>query len=89
MDDGAVLTEAFDGAIADVSVSADAMRWSPRRAAQADGVDCSTGLREAIGRRARRLASRAVSPFAWVAADLADDARRLTRGWRGPCSSSS
>lgn len=82
MDDGAQLTEAFEGAGADISVSADAMRWSPHQAASsADGVDCSTGLRAALGRRVRRAASRAVAPFAWVVADLADDARRL---WRGP-----
>jgi hypothetical protein len=73
--------QVLDGASADSSVSADAMRWSPRRAAtRPDGVDCSTGLREAVGRRTRRLVARAVSPFAWVAADLADDARRLWRG---------
>lgn len=80
MHDGALLTDAFEGAVSDSSVSADAMRWSPRLLAQADGLDCSTGLREAVGRRARRLVSRAVAPFAWVAADLADDARRLWRG---------
>ena len=80
MHDGALLTAAFDGAVSDISVSADAMRWSPRRVAHADGVDCSTGLREAVGRRARRLVSRTVAPFAWVAADLAEDARRLWRG---------
>jgi serine/threonine-protein kinase RsbW len=80
MDDGGLLTEAFDGAGADISVSADAMRWSPQRAdTQADGVDCSTGLRDAVVPRLRRLVSRAVAPFAWVAADLADDARRLLR----------
>ena len=77
------VTEAFDGASADVSVSADAMRWSPRRAAsRPDGVDCSTGLRAELAPRARRLVSRAVAPFAWVAADMADDARRLWRGRR-------
>jgi hypothetical protein len=80
MDDGGLLTEAFDGAGADISVSADAMRWSPRRAeSPADGVDCSTGLREVVRWRARRLVSRAMAPFAWVAADMADDARRLLR----------
>jgi hypothetical protein len=81
MDDGTRLSEAFDGAGADISVSPDAMRWSPRRADQcADGVDCSTGLRDELAPRARRLVSRTVAPFAWVAADLAEDARRLWRG---------
>ena len=80
MDDGGLLTEAFDGAGADISVSADAMRWSPRRVeSPADGVDCSTGLREVVRWRARRLVSRAMAPFLWVAADMADDARRLLR----------
>jgi hypothetical protein len=47
---------ALDGASCDTSVSGDAMRWSPRHAAaRPDGVDCSTGLREAIGGRLRRL----------------------------------
>ena len=85
MDDGGLMTEAFDGAVADISVSPDAMRWSPRRAeSPADGVDCSTGLRDELLPRARRLVSRAVAPFAWVAADMADDARRLGRAWRRP-----
>lgn len=48
MDDGARLTEAFDGAVTDISVSTDAMLWSPRRAAWADGVDRSTGPRHGV-----------------------------------------
>lgn len=73
--------QALDGASADLTVSGDAMRWSPGRAASgSDGVDCSTGLRDVIRPRARRIVSRVVAPFAWVAADLADDARRLWRG---------
>lgn len=85
MDDGGLLTQAFDGAVGDISVSADAMRWSPRRAeAPSDGVDCSTGLRDELLPRARRLVARAVAPFAWVAADLADDARRLASAVRRP-----
>jgi hypothetical protein len=79
MDDGT--GQVLEGATADISVSADAMRWSPRRAAApVDGVDCSTGWHDVVGPRARRLVARAVAPFAWVAADLADDARRLWRG---------
>ena len=37
--------DVLDGAVPDSSVSADAMRWSPRQAVSRwDGVDCSTGL---------------------------------------------
>ena len=53
-DDG--VGEALEGAVADSTVSADAMRWSPRQARSGkDGVDCSTGLREEIGAQLRRL----------------------------------
>lgn len=76
MGDVARLTETFDGAVADISVSADAMRWSPRRAARTEGIDCPAGPRNGVG---MRLVSRVVTPFAWVLADLADDARWLWR----------
>jgi hypothetical protein len=66
MDDCVPMDETIDGAAADRSVSADAMRWSPRRArarAEFPGVDCGTGLPEALRPYVRRLVSRAVTPL--------------------------
>jgi hypothetical protein len=80
--DGEVpMAEAIDGAGTDWTVSSDAMRWSPRQASsdRFPGVDCGTGVGEALGPYVRRLAGRAVAPFAEVAADMLDELRGLQR----------
>jgi hypothetical protein len=77
------MSQAFDGAGADLSVSADAMRWSPVRTFRDHrSVDCSTGWRELLTPQARRVVARVVAPFARVAGDVADDARRIGNAWR-------
>jgi hypothetical protein len=81
MFDGVRMDEAIDGAGADWTVSSDAMRWSPERTAGEpfDGVDCGTGVAEALRPYARRLAARAAAPFAEVATDMLDELRGLRR----------
>jgi hypothetical protein len=87
------LHEVMAGADMDGSVSADAMRWSPSLARSAgvggvggrtwadgrSGVDCSTGVGAALRPYLRRLAVRAVAPFAEVAVDVRDELRGLRR----------
>jgi hypothetical protein len=83
MFDGVRMDEAIDGAGADWSVSSDAMRWSPERTDDDfAGVDCGTGVAEALRPYARRLAARAAAPFAEVAADMLDELRGLRRPLR-------
>jgi hypothetical protein len=73
--------DALDGAGADWTVSSDAMRWSPQRPGSHDfpGVDCGTGVGEALRPHVRRLAARAAAPFAEVAVDMLDELRGLRR----------
>jgi hypothetical protein len=79
--------EAIDGAGEDWTVSGDAMRWSPSRAAGEGEPDVyGVGLASGIGAAlhvhpdtVRRVVSRAVTPFAEVAADMLDELRGLTR----------
>jgi hypothetical protein len=80
------LAEAMDGAGEDWTVSCDAMRWSPARAGQFPsdhaGVDVAAGIGAVLRVHpdtVRRVVTRAVSPFALVAADVLDELRGLTR----------
>jgi serine/threonine-protein kinase RsbW len=83
---GLALAEAMDGAGEDWTVSGDAMRWSPGRVAQQEpdrpGVDVAASLGAVLHVHpdtVRRVVSRAVTPFALVAADVLDELRGLTR----------
>lgn len=82
--------EAIDGAGEDWTVSGDAMRWSPARASGDGNPDAfgggGGGVASGIGAvlhvhpdTVRRVVSRAVTPFAEVAADMLDELRGLTR----------
>jgi hypothetical protein len=75
----AVMDDVIAGAAIDVTVSADAMRWSPSlaRSAERGGLDCGTGVGAALRPYLRRLAARAASPFVEVAVDLLDEVRGL------------
>jgi hypothetical protein len=80
MTDGGAMGETIEGAAPDWTVSSDAMRWSPLPAgADYPGVDCGTGIAEAVRPHVRRLAARAVAPFAEVAVDMLDELRGLRR----------
>jgi hypothetical protein len=80
MTDGGAMGTTIAGATPDWTVSADAMRWSPRAGDQDfPGVDCGTGFGEALRPHLRRLAARAAAPFAEVAADMLDELRGLRR----------
>jgi hypothetical protein len=83
---GHELAEAMDGAGEDWTVSGDAMRWSPARAGQSPsehgGVDVAAGIGAVLHVHpdtVRRVVTRAVSPFALVAADVLDELRGLAR----------
>jgi serine/threonine-protein kinase RsbW len=79
----------LDGAVADWTVSADAMRWSPERAEQPDeppppssfpGVDVAAGVGSLLGldpAAVRRVVAAAVSSVGMVAGDMVDE----VRGW--------
>jgi serine/threonine-protein kinase RsbW len=83
------LARQLDGAVADWTVSGDAMRWSPERAEQPDepappsafpGVDVAAGLGSVLGldpATVRRLVSAAVSSMGMVAGDMVEE----VRGW--------
>jgi hypothetical protein len=81
------VTESIDGATGDITMSGDAMRWSPELAdGQArgvaapgalPGVDVAAGL---DGPGVRRLVSGAVTSLATVAGDVVAELRQLTRG---------
>jgi serine/threonine-protein kinase RsbW len=82
------LSDALDGAGGDLTVSADAMRWSPDDAeAPASpstfaGLDVAAGLGSVLGLEPatlRRLVSGAVDRLAFVAGDVADGLRQLAR----------
>ena len=89
------VTESIDGATGDITISGDAMRWSPELAdgqARAvdslapgglPGVDVAAGFGALLGLDApgvRRLVSGAVTSLATVAGDVVAELRQLTRG---------
>ena len=87
------VTESIDGATGDITMSGDAMRWSPELAdgqARAvgspgalPGVDVAAGFGALLGLDApgvRRLVSGAVTSLATVAGDVVAELRQLTRG---------
>jgi hypothetical protein len=87
------VTESIDGATGDITMSGDAMRWSPELAdGQArpggapvalPGVDVAAGFGALLGLDApgvRRLVSGAVTSLATVAGDVVAELRQLTRG---------
>ena len=86
------VTESIDGATGDITMSGDAMRWSPELAdgqARAvgspgalPGVDVAAGFGALLGLDApgvRRLVSGAVTSLATVAGDVVAELRQLTR----------
>ncbi|SET20351.1 hypothetical protein [Geodermatophilus poikilotrophus] len=90
------VTESIDGATGDITMSGDAMRWSPEladgqaRAVGAPGalpgVDVAAGFGALLGLDApgvRRLVSDAVTSLATVAGDVVAELRQLTRGTEG------
>jgi hypothetical protein len=87
------VTESIDGATGDITMSGDAMRWSPELAeGQArvvgapgalPGVEVAAGFGALLGLDApgvRRLVSGAVTSLATVAGDVVAELRQLTRG---------
>jgi hypothetical protein len=87
------VTESIDGATGDITMSGDAMRWSPELAdGQAHGVtapgalpgvDVAAGFGALLGLDGpgvRRLVSGAVTSLATVAGDVVAELRQLTRG---------
>jgi hypothetical protein len=87
------VTESIDGATGDITMSGDAMRWSPEladgqgRAAGVPGalpgVDVAAGFGALLGLDGpgvRRLVSGAVTSLATVAGDVVAELRQLTRG---------
>jgi len=85
------VVESIDGATGDITMSGDAMRWSPELAegqardpaASFPGVDVAAGFGALIGldgAGVRRLVSGAVSSLATVAGDVVSELRQLTRG---------
>ena len=88
------VTDAIDGATGDITMSGDAMRWSPELAdAQGSGtagalpgVDVAAGFGALLGldgANVRRLVSGAVTSLATVATDVVSELRQLTRGQAG------
>jgi hypothetical protein len=87
------VTESIDGATGDITMSGDAMRWSPELAdGQArvvavpgalPGVDVAAGFGALLGLDGpgvRRLVTGAVTSLATVAGDVVAELRQLTRG---------
>ena len=85
------VTQAIDGATGDITMSGDAMRWSPelaegrarQPAEQFPGLDVAAGLGSVLGldgAGVRRLVSGAVNSLATVAGDVVSELRQLTRG---------
>ncbi|MGY1703626.1 hypothetical protein ACI79C_03560 [Geodermatophilus sp. SYSU D00697] len=85
------VTDAIDGATGDITMSGDAMRWSPEladghgrgAAASFPGVDVAAGFGSLLGLDGsgmRRLVSGAVTSLATVAGDVVSELRQLTRG---------
>lgn len=76
------MSEALEGARSDLSVSGDAMRWSPERVSR-PALDLDRpGVAPAVPPELRRWVALAAGPLAWVAADIVDDLRRLARSRR-------
>jgi hypothetical protein len=88
------VTESIDGATGDITMSGDAMRWSPELAdgqaravgslppGSLPGVDVAAGFGALLGLDApgvRRLVSGAVTSLATVAGDVVAELRQLTR----------
>ncbi|MGY1606414.1 MULTISPECIES: hypothetical protein [unclassified Geodermatophilus] len=80
------LCDALDGAGGDLTVSADAMRWSPEQAAAPEparafpGLDAAAGIGEFLGldpAAVRRLVSGAATRLATVAGDAVAELRQL------------
>ncbi len=80
------LADALDGAGGDLTVSADAMRWSPDQAATPapsaafPGLDVAVGIGEFLGldpAALRRLVSGAATRLATVAGDAVAELRQL------------
>ena len=80
------LSDALDGAGADLTVSGDAMRWSPEQAGAADppsafsGLDVAAGIGEFLGldpAAVRRLVSGAAGRLAAVAGGAVAELRQL------------
>jgi hypothetical protein len=87
------VTESIDGATGDITMSGDAMRWSPELAdgeargvgvpGVLPGVDVAAGFGALLGLDGpgvRRLVSDAVTSLATVAGDVVAELRQLTRG---------
>ncbi len=88
------VTESIDGATGDITMSGDAMRWSPELAeghgaagplvpGALPGVDVVAGFGALLGLDGpgvRRLVSGAVTSLATVAGDVVTELRQLTRG---------
>ncbi|MFW3172043.1 hypothetical protein [Geodermatophilus sp. CPCC 206100] len=85
------IIESIDGATGDITMSGDAMRWSPdladgqgpSSAAGFPGVDVAAGFGSLLGldgAGVRRLVSGAVSSLTTVATDVVSELRQLTRG---------
>jgi hypothetical protein len=83
--------ESIDGATGDITMSGDAMRWSPElaegqgrgAASSFPGVDVAAGFGSLLGldgAGVRRLVSGAVNQLALVAGDVVSELRQLTRG---------
>jgi hypothetical protein len=83
--------ESIDGATGDITMSGDAMRWSPDladghgpgSAGGFPGVDVAAGFGSLLGldgAGVRRLVSGAVSSLTTVANDVVTELRQLTRG---------
>ncbi|MGK5115087.1 MULTISPECIES: hypothetical protein [unclassified Geodermatophilus] len=85
------VTDAIDGATGDITMSGDAMRWSPELAdgqghgptGAFPGVDVAAGFGSLLGldgAGVRRLVSGAVNQLTTVATDVVSELRQLTRG---------
>jgi hypothetical protein len=85
------VTDAIDGATGDITMSGDAMRWSPEladgqartAAASYPGVEVAAGFGSLLGldgAGVRRLVAGAVNSLASVAGDVVSELRQLTRG---------
>ena len=87
------VTESIDGATGDITMSGDAMRWSPELAdgqgrvvgvpGALPGVDVAAGFGALLGLDGpgvRRLVTGAVTSLATVAGDVVAELRQLTRG---------
>jgi hypothetical protein len=86
------VTESIDGATGDITMSGDAMRWSPELAdgqgrvvgapGALPGVDVAAGFGALLGLDGpgvRRLVTGAVTSLATVAGDVVAELRQLTR----------